>query len=79
VPSTTTSASGHVDVEEHAEEHQHQRLHHEHQEQIARELAEEDGPLVARSEQEALPAVVLPLDHEGAAEREQPAEHEPQP
>ena len=68
-----------IDVEEHDEETEHERLDDEHERQVAGELAEIDGGLVSRCQQQPFPAVVLALDEERSPEREQRAEDEAEP
>src|SRR5262249_18343922 len=66
-------------VEEDAEERHQNGLDHEHQQEIAGELAHVDRGFVSRRQAKRLPAVVLALDHEGAAEPEQPGQEEAEP
>ena len=61
------------------EEHEENGLDDQHQEQVAGELADVDRRLVARRQEEALPAVVLALDDERSAEPEETAQDEPEP
>src|SRR5262249_13947688 len=68
-----------VDVEEHDEQSEDERLDQQHQRQVAGQLAEIDGGLVTGGQQKASPAVVLALDEKRPPERQQRAQHEAEP
>jgi len=75
----TGKGAAQVDVEEDHEQGQHERLDDRHEGQVRPELPEVDGRLVARREEQSLPAVVLTLDHERAPQCQQRAQDEAQP
>src|SRR5215813_2958818 len=68
-----------VEIEEHAEQHEHDRLDQQHQQQVAGELAEVDGRLVPGRQEQSFPAVVITLGEERAPQTHQPAQDEAQP
>src|SRR5438034_198923 len=55
------------------------RFDEQHQQQVARELAEVDGRLVAGREEQALPAVVVALGEKRASQAHEPAQDEAEP
>ena len=68
-----------VDVQEEREQRQNDRLHERQEQDVADELADVDGALVARREQQRFPAVVVALEHEAPAEPQERRQQDAEP